>query len=389
MRAWCVLLASALIPVACSSTPKPGPGASGGPDAGDGGALAQGDGDSSLLGNTNCVPSPTNFDVPGNQCDDDANGKVDDVPTCDTSLALTGNGAAFARAIGLCQVLTGAEDTRWGVVSAEYLGAYSLGTAVSDVQHGILTAYGDVLVPREGAALGVLSTGWARPYDNAVDPANPQTRAFKGGFAAQTGDPKDDAPPGFPKAAVGCPIDSTVHDFIELKLVLRVPANAQGLSFDFDFHSSEWPEFVCSAYNDSFIAYLSGAGGDPANISFDAQGNPVSVNNGFLDRCTPSTPTGCMVPSGPHVVAKCASGEAELGGTGYGAPREVYCSTPSTPGAATGWLTSSAPVPPGGTITLELMIWDTGDQNYDSTVLLDHFQWVATSTTTGTQRPPK
>jgi hypothetical protein len=181
-----------------------------------------------------------------------------------------------------------------------------------------------------------------------------------------------------------------VHDFIDEKIVIRVPANAQGLSFDFDFWSSEWPEYVCSSYNDSFIAYLSGSTGTATNISFDAKGNPVSVNNGYLDRCTPGTPVGCNVTGSPDASAACASGDTELGGTGFGEPRKAYCAAAvSTPGASTGWLTSSAPVTPGDTITLELMIWDTGDQNYDSLVLLDHFQWSAVPTQTGTTRPPK
>ena len=86
--------------------------------------------------------------------------------------------------------------------------------------------------------------------------------------------------------------------------------------------------------------------GTPSNISFDSVGNPVSVNDGFLDRCTPGTPTGCNVPAGPHAVATCGSGVSELAGTGFGTPLDVYCTDTSTPGASTGWLTSSSPVAP-------------------------------------------
>ena len=69
-----------------------------------------------------------------------------------------------------------------------------------------------------------------------------------------------------------------------------------GIDGDRHFFTSEWPAFVCTDYNDSFIAYLSSKafnGGKPDNISFDAQKNPVSVNNGFFDRCTPNTIIGC------------------------------------------------------------------------------------------------
>jgi hypothetical protein len=367
-------------------------GANGGGDGGSGGAGEDsGTPNLGVTGNPpGCTPNPANFDIPGNGCDDDDNGKVDDVEECDTGLPISGSAAQFSSAIEICQTLTGAEDPRWGIASVEYKGAYTTGSPVSDVQYGIMPAYGSVIVPQAGASFGVLSTGWARLFDNSETATD--DRPFKGGFAAQPGDPHDDAPPGYPKAAAGCPIDSTVHDYIDLKLVVRTPANAQGFSFDFDFWSGEWPEYVCSSYNDSFVSFLTSSAvnsGTPSNISFDSVGNPVSVNNGFLDACTPGTPTGCNVPAGPHQVATCSSGADELAGTGFGAPLGVYCTATSTPGASTGWLTSSSPITPGETITLELMIWDTGDQNYDSSVLLDHFQWLAAPTAGGTQRPPK
>jgi hypothetical protein len=38
-------------------------------------------------------------------------------------------------------------------------------------------------------------------------------------------------------------------------------------------------------------------------------------------------------------------------------------------------------------MTLQLIIWDTGDPNWDSSVLLDHFRWQPGPTMTGTVRP--
>ena len=58
-----------------------------------------------------------------------------------------------------------------------------------------------------------------------------------------------------------------------------------------------------------------------------------------------------------------------------------------TGGGATGWLTTTAPVSPGEVITIQFIIWDTGDANWDSSVLLDHFTWQPGTTTTGTTRP--
>ena len=47
----------------------------------------------------------------------------------------------------------------------------------------------------------------------------------------------------------------------------------------------------------------------------------------------------------------------------------------STSGGGTSWLTSQAPVAAGEVISLEFLIWDTGDESYDSSVLLDNFTW--------------
>ena len=65
----------------------------------------------------------------------------------------------------------------------------------------------------------------------------------------------------------------------------------------------------------------------------------------------------------------------------------LFCGATSTGGGATGWLNTTAPVAPGEVITLQFIIWDTGDVNWDSSVLLDHFTWQPGPTTTGTTRP--
>ena len=72
---------------------------------------------------TVCAPNPANFEVPGNNCDDDADGTVDNAAACDTGLPMTGDASAFAKAIGLCQTASGEADTKWGVVSATDTGS--------------------------------------------------------------------------------------------------------------------------------------------------------------------------------------------------------------------------------------------------------------------------
>ena len=127
-------------------------------------------------------------------------------------------------------------------------------------------------------------------------------------------------------------------------------------------------------------------------MSFDKDNNPVSVNNGFFDRCTPGVETGCADDKSTQ--STCPGGADELAGTGFGVSGS-WCrvfdnsNEKSTSGGATGWLTSQAPVQAGETFTLELMIWDTGDGVLDSSVLIDNFTWVQGNVDTGTERPPK
>lgn len=337
-----------------------------------------------------CVPAKGNFDIPGNNCDDDGDGIVDNTPTCDDGLAETGTAEDFAKALGICA--TPAKNG-YGLVSAKFTRGHGIAQAPPDGQHGVLGKFGDALRPREGKKLGVLSSGYAQEYDG-----KPGQRFGNVSSASLVATSKDwgttgKVPSGFPKAATGCPQATDVHDEIDVVLTLKAPLNASGLQFDLNFFSSEWPAFICSKFNDGFIAYLSAKGfnnGTPDNMSFDAMMNPVSVNNGFFDRCTPNVDTGCA-QGAVKATSKCPGGTAELRGTGFGEDG-TWCevgggSKVSTSGGATGWLTSKAPVQAGEEFTIEFMIWDTGDGVLDSSVLLDNFTWAAGVVTVATDRP--
>jgi hypothetical protein len=343
-----------------------------------------------------CAPSPANYDIPGNNCDDDGDGKVDNVTVCDQGLAVTGAAADFVKSLGLCQAATG---SAWGVVSAAYTSGYKQSGAPNDGQHGILPKFGDVVKPREGQSFGVLSSGWAREWDDQTL-TSCDTTSFAGCFkqGVAIGGGNNGAPPGFPKKAGNCDVATDTHDVIDLKIQIKVPANAQGFQFDFDFWTGEWPEYVCTTFNDGFVAFVTSTAnksGGPENVSFDPMGNPVSVNNDFFDRCTDGATTGCTGSN--QGTSKCPGGTAELAGTGFLA-MGTYCPNlnpfgpqppPSSGGGATGWLTTQAPAKAGETITLEYIIWDTGDSAFDSSVVVDNFQWAPGPVTTGTQRPPR
>jgi len=313
--------------------------------------------------------NPGAYDVPGDSVDNDCDGTADNADDCDTAaLALASTNAGdFAKALGLCRTTTAGatgKDKRWGVIKAELVAADGKGKP-DPVQHGILKKWGPVL-PRNGKNLVVLSSGTAR---------TPTDPGFQAPLMNSWEGPSEVAPPaGWPKNSAGCPdpTDKNVNDSVNLKLTIRVPTNAKAFLFNFDFYSAEYIAYVCSEFNDSFVAILdTKAPIDPKfnkNICFDGKGNPINVNSGFFEVCTPGTSSSGK--SFPRL-----KGMAELKGTG-----DWEDFDPEQHGA-TSWLETKAPVVPGETITLQFMIWDTGDHILDSAILLDNFRWDATATT--------
>ncbi len=271
--------------------------------------------------------------------DEDCDGEVDNVaPPCDAALAIEGTDPMDgARAIELCKV---SENGSWGVVSAQWVRAGG-GPAAATLHNGTLDGFGTNVLPRAGGRLLAISSGNARDMSDAGYTGN-SSYTFHG-----PGTP----PPGFPQNVPGCSGGSNINDDVGLDLTIKAPTNATGYLFDFRFYSFEYPEWVCTTYNDQFIALVNPAplGAINGNISFDSMNNPVSVNIAFFDVCS-----GCPLGTG------------DLQGTGFGDFE-----------GATGWLQTSAPVDPGATINLRYAIWDTGDTALDSTTLIDNFRWVA------------
>ena len=201
------------------------------------------------------------------------------------------------------------------------------------------------------------------------------------------------APPGYPKPRRGLHERQRRPRRHQPHPADQGARQRQGPQFDFDFFSGEWPEYVCttsttrSSRGCSRRAFT-GTGGD-LNISFDAKNNPVSVNNAFFETLHAQRVTGCCASRAmgcgtPTCTAACTNGPSSSG-TGF-EDLGTYCGGQSTGGGSTGWLTTKAPVKPGETITLQFIIWDTGDPNWDSSVLVDHFTWQPGPTMTGRSR---
>jgi len=201
------------------------------------------------------------------------------------------------------------------------------------------------------------------------------------------------APPGYPKESPACPdvVTGQPFDSAGLRLVIKTPTDAKSLSFNLNFYTYEYPDYICDIYNDFFVAMMSPtpAGLVDGNISFDPQGNTISVNAGFLDVCTPAS-----------TVAKqfsCTQGYGGIPGTGFESNVDNCfgfgsCLEPGpiAGSAATGWLETKAPVAdPGGDITMHFAVWDSGDGVLDSTTLIDNFKFELNETVTGTQPVPE
>ena len=309
--------------------------------------------------------NPGAQDYAGNAIDEDCNGAKDDNPVaCDSALAIDSPDAFdAARAMGLCKMQ---QNAGWGLISARYATSDG-GTLPDSLGHGILCTFGPNVVPQEGSKMLALSSGAARtPSDSGYISPGGYDKFYTSG-----------SPPGYPKESPSCPgvITGQPHDSAALEVVIQAPTNAKSLHFNLNFYTYEFPYFICSTYNDFFVAMLAPppAGLPDGNVSFDSQGNTISVNAGFLEVCHPQDAGGKNFP--------CSLGPAGLAGTGF---------DDDTNSAATGWLVTNAPVEdPGGNITLLFAIWDSGDGILDSTVLLDNFGFdVEGAPTQTTPVPP-
>src|SRR5262249_51795880 len=143
----------------------------------------------------------------------------------------------------------------------------------------------------------------------------------------------------------------------------------------------EFPLYICSVYNDFFVAMLTPkpANQVDGNISYDGKGNTISVNAGFLQVCHPQTAS-----NGADY--DCPLRPSQLSGTGFDI--DAF-NEPTTNSAATGWLKTTTPLEKAGDqITVDFAIWDSSDGNLDSTVLIDNFQFGLDKTATETAPIP-
>jgi len=380
----------------------------------DGDGWSDADGD---CNDCNKFINPGAYDVPNDGIDEDCNGTPDDEPAgCDgklaSSAAVTTAGTDGAQAMDLCRNTTASPPLpmkTWGLISADYVlpdgsntpqpapASYSAmygcsyDTSSFLLGFGILgPKYGTMNVPQQGSRMLGLSTGTARvPADGSYIACNdvgpPPSPGYDKCYV-------NGAPNGFPGQTPACPgvFFGQAHDGAALRLVIRVPTNAVTMSFDSNFFSYEFPTYVCSPYNDTYVVIMTPAPvGEPPtandNIAFDSMGNIISVNAGFLTVCDPNSMAGTTT-------YPCPEGSYKLAGTGFGMD-----STSTEKGgdgmdhASTDWLTTTVSVSAlaGKQITLLFAVWDSTDGILDTTVLIDNLHWTfATGPNEVPNQPP-
>ncbi len=222
--------------------------------------------------------------------------------------------------------------------------------------------------PREGSGYVVIGSGQVADLDGAADPFLTYCSKDIAGF-----DPGTLPPPivgtnvgnqtctenqalvgtGDCSNTIEAQLTAGAYDYTEIKFSVVVPTTVNSFSYDLAFFSIEYPDYFQSQFNDMYIGWLESEAWT-GNISFDGQGNPISLNAGFLnykDSCAPNDPM-------------CGGGVAPAL---HGTCMQTH--------AGTTWLTSQAGVAPGEQITVIFAIFDQGDGILDSYVFLDNFQW--------------
>ncbi len=174
--------------------------------------------------------------------------------------------------------------------------------------------------PLSGSSYAILTNGNARLADN------PNNSSSSGSTA-------------------GGPSIRGARDVVIMRIDLRIPRNANCLSFRFRFLSEEFPEFVGEEFNDAFIAELDGSNWNagtkddpaitaPANFAVTSGDRPIRINR----------------------IGTTAVRAGSAKGTTYDAGTRVLRASTRVTQA---------------TRHLYLSIFDQGDRIYDSAVFLD------------------
>lgn len=380
---------------------------------------------------------PGMYEIAGDGFDNNCNGIIDETEATLEPIAyeygrsdMQTAARALTRAMDINQECESAEKCAYGLYEVSLTHAGSTHTPDSrqvNVMFGMKDAAGvNRVLPQKNGSFAVLSSGIALDvYGGNAKDANffndLEGHNFSSDFRheAQVGDDMTAADgevyrvsqysrvPDVYRTAHGgklqmhksCPTgnqEPAIFDSVQLHLGLKAPVNAKGFSFDFRFFSREYPAYLCSKFNDFFLVLSSSKHEEMSkypdrNIAFDEHKNPVSVNNGFFTSCDKPMCGSASCPAFMTCSADqfctfgdntCRDGAAAI--SAYYPEYYSHAFHTEGKGGGTAWLHTTAPVIPGESFSLDFYIWDTGDNRYDSTVLLDNFKWELDDVKVGT-----
>jgi hypothetical protein len=331
---------------------NPAPGGPNEDTDGDGYTPAQGDCDDS-----NPLVGPGSVEINGNGIDDDCDGSIDNAAPCDTSSIGQNTPAALAQAIGICA-------TKF-VTSTETVGPSDPAARATVPSFGVVQKL-------EGAGMAFISNGDATTQAGYTpDPGTsfPKSNTYMSPYGNGVALP--------PKSSCGSAPAGTANDYTELAVDLTIPDNVKSFSFQFQFFSAEYPEFVCTEYNDRFLVIVDD-GTTKQNVAFDSANNTISVDSGFFTVCE----NWALNSNTQH----CTTPVTAIAGTGYDVDDPIVG---NKIGGSTGWLTTTVPVTPKQKLKLSFIVYDEGDHRLDSSVLIDNFQWLAAAATAPVTTPVK
>lgn len=325
--------------------------------------------------------NPDAYDFKGDMIDNDCDGTVDNpVESCDPSTTST-TPLDFARAADLCPQHSISAKTGKPydpVANAEFGKAGSSITRTSATK--ILGTFGDNM-PRMGTSLFGMQSG---PILSADPRGSMAMDLFPVSGACGVIPLNSDDCKSLSNGTGGL---ANVSDYQEVRMFIRVPSNAQAMSFDFAFFSSEFNQYWNSPFNDAFFVIVTGKKVMGQNVAKDATGKAITVNSGFFQLC-PKAPG----PSGLDATKKAAltncvgvDGDAtksifgtlkgtHFDGDKYGA-NDVESSGKYIYGGGSGWLTTKFAVEPGESMVVRFMVMDTSDGVLDSAAIVDNIRW--------------
>jgi hypothetical protein len=125
-----------------------------------------------------------------------------------------------------------------------------------------------------------------------------------------------------PIVKITIPSSNPARDSVMLTLEIKAPASANSFSFDAYFFSADYSAYVCTQFNDLFVALLDSAystyepefqNPSDKNLAVDENGNSLGINfvmSGLF--------TVCKLPDGEITdINKHCEGSEPLSGTGY------------------------------------------------------------------------